>query len=50
MRQSLIFQTLEESVCELVVKQLQRLQHAAEDKFIVCLNRAAKNFPPLADR
>ncbi|XP_068381983.1 DNA-dependent protein kinase catalytic subunit isoform X2 [Eschrichtius robustus] len=42
--------TLEESVCELVVKQLQRHQHAAEDKFIVCLNRAAKNFPPLADR
>ncbi|KAB1256477.1 DNA-dependent protein kinase catalytic subunit [Camelus dromedarius] len=41
---------LAESVCELVVKQLRQLQNTMEDKFIVCLSRAAKNFPPLADR
>ena len=41
---------LEESVHELVVKQLKRHQNTLEDKFIVCLSRATKNFPPLADR
>ncbi|XP_023573460.1 DNA-dependent protein kinase catalytic subunit [Octodon degus] len=41
---------LEESVCELVVKQLKQHQNMMEDKFIVCLNRAVKGFPPLADR
>ncbi|XP_057593505.1 DNA-dependent protein kinase catalytic subunit isoform X2 [Hippopotamus amphibius kiboko] len=41
---------LEESVCDLVVKQLKQHQSTMEDKFIVCLNRVTKNFPPLADR
>lgn len=41
---------LRESVCELVVKQLKQHQNTMEDKFIVCLNKAVKNFPPLADR
>ncbi|XP_010628625.1 DNA-dependent protein kinase catalytic subunit [Fukomys damarensis] len=41
---------LEESVCELVVKQLRQHQNTREDKFIVCLNKAVKGFPPLADR
>ncbi|EPQ19881.1 DNA-dependent protein kinase catalytic subunit [Myotis brandtii] len=41
---------LEESVCELIVKQLKQHQNTMEDKFIVCLNKAVKNFPPLADR
>uniref|UniRef100_A0A8C6A8F9 DNA-dependent protein kinase catalytic subunit n=1 Tax=Marmota marmota marmota TaxID=9994 RepID=A0A8C6A8F9_MARMA len=41
---------LEESVCELVVKQLKQHQNTMEDKFIVCLNKAVKGFPPLADR
>ncbi|XP_021104653.1 DNA-dependent protein kinase catalytic subunit isoform X3 [Heterocephalus glaber] len=41
---------LEESVCELVVKQLRQHQNTMEDKFIVCLNKAVKSFPPLADR
>ncbi|XP_042110110.1 DNA-dependent protein kinase catalytic subunit [Ovis aries] len=41
---------LEESVYELVVKQLKQHQNTLEDKFIVCLSRATKNFPPLADR
>ncbi|XP_013375655.1 PREDICTED: DNA-dependent protein kinase catalytic subunit isoform X2 [Chinchilla lanigera] len=41
---------LEESVCELVVKQLRQHQNTMEDKFIMCLNKAVKGFPPLADR
>ncbi|KAM7075469.1 DNA-dependent protein kinase catalytic subunit isoform 1-T1 [Molossus nigricans] len=41
---------LEETVCELIVKQLKQHQNTMEDKFIVCLNKAVKNFPPLADR
>ncbi|XP_062935178.1 DNA-dependent protein kinase catalytic subunit [Cynocephalus volans] len=41
---------LEESVCELVVKQLKQHQNTMEDKFIVCLNKVAKSCPPLADR
>ncbi|KAM9198416.1 DNA-dependent protein kinase catalytic subunit isoform 2-T2 [Dugong dugon] len=41
---------LEEFVCELVVKQLKQHQNTMEDKFIVCLNKAAQHFPPLADR
>ncbi|XP_066122188.1 DNA-dependent protein kinase catalytic subunit isoform X1 [Saccopteryx bilineata] len=41
---------LEESVCELIVKQLKQHQNTMEDKFIVCLNKLVKNFPPLADR
>ncbi|XP_051006522.1 DNA-dependent protein kinase catalytic subunit [Acomys russatus] len=41
---------LAESVCELVVKQLKQHQNSMEDKFIVCLNKVVKGFPPLADR
>ncbi|MBZ3885751.1 DNA-dependent protein kinase catalytic subunit [Sciurus carolinensis] len=41
---------LEELVFELVVKQLKQHQNTMEDKFIVCLNKAVKGFPPLADR
>ncbi|KAM6171214.1 DNA-dependent protein kinase catalytic subunit isoform 3-T3 [Erethizon dorsatum] len=41
---------LEELVCEQVVKQLRQHQNTMEDKFIVCLNKAVKGFPPLADR
>ncbi|XP_058131499.1 DNA-dependent protein kinase catalytic subunit [Dasypus novemcinctus] len=41
---------LEESLCELIVKQLKQHQNTLEDKFIVCLNKAAQSFPPLADR
>ena len=41
---------LEEPVYELVVKQLKQHQNTLEDKFIMCLSRATKNFPPLADR
>ncbi|XP_048223408.1 DNA-dependent protein kinase catalytic subunit [Perognathus longimembris pacificus] len=41
---------LAESVHELVVKQLKQHQNTMEDKFIVCLNKAVKGFPPLADR
>ncbi|XP_052014740.1 DNA-dependent protein kinase catalytic subunit isoform X2 [Apodemus sylvaticus] len=37
-------------VCELVVKQLKQHQNTMEDKFIVCLNKIVKGFPPLADR
>ncbi|XP_008767155.1 DNA-dependent protein kinase catalytic subunit isoform X1 [Rattus norvegicus] len=39
-----------ESVYELVVKQLKQHQNTMEDKFIVCLNKIVKGFPPLADR
>ena len=35
---------------ELVAKQLRQHQNTMEDKFIVCLSRATKNFTPLADR
>lgn len=45
-----VFQVLEEPVYELVVKQLKQHQNTLEDKFIMCLSRATKNFPPLADR
>uniref|UniRef100_A0A8C5VNI8 DNA-dependent protein kinase catalytic subunit n=1 Tax=Microcebus murinus TaxID=30608 RepID=A0A8C5VNI8_MICMU len=48
--QNFIFQILEESVCDLVVKQLKQHQNAMEDKFIMCLNKVTKSFPPLADR
>ncbi|XP_062044500.1 DNA-dependent protein kinase catalytic subunit isoform X2 [Lepus europaeus] len=41
---------LEEPVRELVVKQLKQHQNTMEDKFIVCLNKVVKSFPPLADR
>ncbi|XP_013210333.1 DNA-dependent protein kinase catalytic subunit [Microtus ochrogaster] len=38
-----------ESIYELVVKQLKQHQNTMEDKFIVCLNKIVKGFPPLAD-
>ncbi|XP_036089192.1 DNA-dependent protein kinase catalytic subunit [Rousettus aegyptiacus] len=41
---------LKESVCELIIKQLKQHQNTMEDKFIACLNKAVKNYPPLADR
>ncbi|XP_044937720.1 DNA-dependent protein kinase catalytic subunit isoform X2 [Mustela putorius furo] len=41
---------LKELVYELIIKQLKQHQNTMEDKFIVCLNKAVKNFPPLADR
>ncbi|XP_055968392.1 DNA-dependent protein kinase catalytic subunit [Sorex fumeus] len=41
---------LEEPVRELVEKQLRQHQSTMEDKFIVCLNKTAQHFPPLADR
>nr|XP_055174250.1 DNA-dependent protein kinase catalytic subunit isoform X3 [Nyctereutes procyonoides] len=41
---------LENMVYELVIKQLKQHQNTMEDKFIVCLNKVVKNFPPLADR
>ncbi|KAM4865347.1 DNA-dependent protein kinase catalytic subunit [Thomomys bottae] len=41
---------LAEAVLELVVKQLKQHQNTMEDKFIMCLNKAVKGFPPLADR
>uniref|UniRef100_A0A8C5JY83 DNA-dependent protein kinase catalytic subunit n=1 Tax=Jaculus jaculus TaxID=51337 RepID=A0A8C5JY83_JACJA len=41
---------LADSICELVVKQLKQHQNTMEDKFIICLNKAVKGFPPLADR
>ncbi|XP_045311337.1 DNA-dependent protein kinase catalytic subunit isoform X1 [Leopardus geoffroyi] len=41
---------LEDLVYELIVKQLKQHQNTMQDKFIVCLNKAVKNFPPLADR
>ncbi|KAJ6662088.1 hypothetical protein lerEdw1_012553 [Lerista edwardsae] len=37
-------------IYDLVIKQLQQHQNSKEDKFIVCLNKVTKNFPPLADR
>ncbi|XP_053105021.1 DNA-dependent protein kinase catalytic subunit isoform X2 [Hemicordylus capensis] len=37
-------------IYDLVIKQLKEHQNTKEDKFIVCLNKVAKNFPPLADR
>uniref|UniRef100_A0A803TIR6 DNA-dependent protein kinase catalytic subunit n=1 Tax=Anolis carolinensis TaxID=28377 RepID=A0A803TIR6_ANOCA len=37
-------------VYDLVIKQLKQHQNTKDDKFIVCLNKLTKNFPPLADR
>ncbi|XP_062835416.1 DNA-dependent protein kinase catalytic subunit [Anolis carolinensis] len=41
---------LEGPVYDLVIKQLKQHQNTKDDKFIVCLNKLTKNFPPLADR
>ncbi|XP_042320371.1 DNA-dependent protein kinase catalytic subunit [Sceloporus undulatus] len=37
-------------IYDFVTKQLKQHQNTRDDKFIVCLNKLAKNFPPLADR
>lgn len=50
LKRGLIFQTLKESIYELIVKQLRQHQNTMEDKFIVCLNKTVKHFPPLADK
>ncbi|XP_013928118.1 PREDICTED: DNA-dependent protein kinase catalytic subunit [Thamnophis sirtalis] len=42
--------TFEGPVYDMVIKQLKLHQNTREDKFIVCLNKITKSFPPLADR
>ncbi|XP_072855016.2 DNA-dependent protein kinase catalytic subunit [Pogona vitticeps] len=42
--------TFEGPIFDLVIKQLRQHQNTRDDKFIVCLNKVSKNFPPLADR
>ncbi|ETE68703.1 DNA-dependent protein kinase catalytic subunit, partial [Ophiophagus hannah] len=42
--------TFEGPIYDMVIKQLMLHQNTREDKFIVCLNKITKNFPPLADR
>ncbi|XP_054840598.1 DNA-dependent protein kinase catalytic subunit [Eublepharis macularius] len=37
-------------IYDTIIKQLKQHQNTREDKFIVCLNKLAKNFPPLVDR
>ncbi|KYO26142.1 DNA-dependent protein kinase catalytic subunit isoform B [Alligator mississippiensis] len=37
-------------IYDCVVKQLKQHQNTKEDKFILCLNKVVKNFPPVADR
>uniref|UniRef100_A0A8C3JZN1 DNA-dependent protein kinase catalytic subunit n=1 Tax=Calidris pygmaea TaxID=425635 RepID=A0A8C3JZN1_9CHAR len=37
-------------VYDCVVRQLKHHQNTQQDKFIQCLNKVVKNFPPLADR
>ncbi|XP_060099810.1 DNA-dependent protein kinase catalytic subunit [Heteronotia binoei] len=37
-------------VYDIIIKQLKQHQNTREDKFIICLNKLAKNFPPLVDR
>uniref|UniRef100_A0A8C3Q098 DNA-dependent protein kinase catalytic subunit n=1 Tax=Chrysolophus pictus TaxID=9089 RepID=A0A8C3Q098_CHRPC len=41
---------LEDPVYDCVIKQLKHHQNSQQDKFIICLNKVVKNFPPLADR
>uniref|UniRef100_A0A8C8B914 DNA-dependent protein kinase catalytic subunit n=1 Tax=Otus sunia TaxID=257818 RepID=A0A8C8B914_9STRI len=41
---------LEDPVFDCVVRQLKHHQNTQQDKFIQCLNKVVKNFPPLADR
>ncbi|XP_038665232.1 DNA-dependent protein kinase catalytic subunit isoform X1 [Scyliorhinus canicula] len=38
------------AIHDLVVQELQQLRNTKEDKFIVCLNKIVKHFPPFADR
>lgn len=44
------FQVLEDPVYDGVIRQLKHYQNTHQDKFIQCLNKVVKNFPPLADR
>ncbi|XP_048363545.1 DNA-dependent protein kinase catalytic subunit isoform X2 [Sphaerodactylus townsendi] len=37
-------------IYDVIIKQLKQHQNTRDDKFIVCLNKLTKNFPPLADR
>ncbi|KAM9024210.1 DNA-dependent protein kinase catalytic subunit [Ara ararauna] len=41
---------LEDPVYDCVINQLKHHQNTQQDKFIQCLNKVVKNFPPLADR
>ncbi|NXV78034.1 PRKDC kinase, partial [Atlantisia rogersi] len=41
---------VEDPVYDCVVRQLKHHQNTQQDKFIQCLNKVVKNFPPLADR
>ncbi|KAI1243372.1 hypothetical protein IHE44_0000969 [Lamprotornis superbus] len=41
---------LEDPVYDCVTKQLKHHQNTQHDRFIQCLNKVVKNFPPLADR
>uniref|UniRef100_A0A8C0BUS0 DNA-dependent protein kinase catalytic subunit n=1 Tax=Buteo japonicus TaxID=224669 RepID=A0A8C0BUS0_9AVES len=41
---------LEDPVYDFVIRQLKHHQNTQQDKFIQCLNKVVKNFPPLADR
>ncbi|KFP72380.1 DNA-dependent protein kinase catalytic subunit, partial [Acanthisitta chloris] len=41
---------LEDPVYDCVIRQLKHHQNTQHDKFIQCLNKIVKNFPPLADR
>ncbi|XP_051625579.1 DNA-dependent protein kinase catalytic subunit isoform X2 [Manacus candei] len=41
---------LEDPVYDCVIRQLKQHQNTQHDKFIQCLNKVVKNFPPLADR
>uniref|UniRef100_A0A8U8BLG7 DNA-dependent protein kinase catalytic subunit n=1 Tax=Geospiza parvula TaxID=87175 RepID=A0A8U8BLG7_GEOPR len=40
----------ENVIYDCVIKQLKHHQNTQHDKFIQCLNKVVKNFPPLADR
>ncbi|XP_058033644.1 DNA-dependent protein kinase catalytic subunit [Ahaetulla prasina] len=42
--------TFEGPIYDMVIKQLKLHQNIRDDKFIVCLNKITKNFPPFADR
>uniref|UniRef100_A0A663E412 DNA-dependent protein kinase catalytic subunit n=1 Tax=Aquila chrysaetos chrysaetos TaxID=223781 RepID=A0A663E412_AQUCH len=40
----------ENVIYDCVIRQLKHHQNTQQDKFIQCLNKVVKNFPPLADR
>ncbi|KAK1173766.1 DNA-dependent protein kinase catalytic subunit [Acipenser oxyrinchus oxyrinchus] len=41
---------LEGPIFDFTVKELKHLQNTKEDKFVECLSKVVKNFPPLVDR